>query len=98
MRLICAIFVICGSLFGQMWTQMRAGVERALVFHADSGELVTDENPALPAETLVVLASGMGDGVHVLVNGLSADTIALDEQALQFTLPDGVAGPFVELR
>lgn len=98
MRIICAIFVICGSLSAQMWTQMRDGVERALVFHSATGELVTDQNPAQPGEILVVMASGMTEGVRVVVNGVEVPAAALDEQSIEFTLPAGAAGSFVELR
>lgn len=79
-------------------TEWRDGVERAVVLHAATGDPVTDSNPAQPGESLIALASGMADGdVAVLVGETPVAAARLDNQQVQFTLPDAAAGAFVEL-
>lgn len=97
MKLICAICVICGSLSAQMATVMRDGVERAMVYHASTGNAVTDQDPAQPGEILVLIAAGMNGGVRMQVNNVDAPAIDLG-QVILFGVPSGVAGSFVELR
>src|ERR1043165_193711 len=77
-------------------TELRNGVMRAVVRHA-SGDQVTDESPAQPGETLTLQGSGLSAAPQLLIAGQPADSMAIDDASLQFTLPPDAGGSFLEL-
>ncbi len=78
-------------------TELRNGIERAEARRAASGDPVTDENPAAPGELLVVLGSGMAEEIFVLVGEEAVAGRQVDDERVEFTLPQSAAGGFVEL-
>src|SRR5437016_2638579 len=62
-----------------------------------SRDPVTDEPPALPGETLILQGANLASDVQVLVGGLPAETVPLDDVTAQFTLPATAAGSFLEI-
>lgn len=78
-------------------TELRNGVERAEVRHAGTLEPVTDESPAAPGETLIAMVAGLAGEVAVLIGEEAVAGVRLDEERVEFTLPGGAGGSFVEL-
>ncbi len=93
------LFLAAVPLFAQpvLRTEWRAGVERAVLRHASTGAPVTDEDPAAPGETLLAAVSGMTGETAVLVGEEIIPANLIDEESLEFTLPEGAAGSFLEI-
>lgn len=94
-----ALLLLPSALFAQpdIRTQTLNGVERAVVWHAATGDAVTDDAPAQPGETLVVQGHGFGTAVQILAGGATADTTTIDDEAAQFTIPANAGGSFFPL-
>jgi hypothetical protein len=91
-------FLLAASLSAQpaLRTELRNGVVRAVVLHP-SGDPVTDDAPAQPGETVRLQGSGFTEATQILIAGAAADSVPLDDANVQFTLPPGVGGSFVEI-
>jgi uncharacterized protein GlcG (DUF336 family) len=77
-------------------TELRNGVVRAVVAHL-SGAPVTDDVPAQPGEILIAEGEQFSSAAQILINGAPAETTPLDDANVQFTLPSGAGGSFVEI-
>ena len=76
-------------------TELRNGVLRAVVLHS-TGDRVTDDSPAQPGESLTLQGTAL-TAAQLLIAGQPADSVALDDSTLQFTLPTDAGGSFLEL-
>ena len=96
--LLLSVLCACAA-FAQpiLQTQLRNGVMRADVRHADSGNPVTDENPAASGEILIANVSAMTDDVTLFVDGQFVPATPVNEQSLQFVVPANTGGSFVEI-
>jgi uncharacterized protein GlcG (DUF336 family) len=92
--LFCFPWALCAQPAIQ--TELRHGVVRAVVLHP-SGDRVTDDSPAEPGETLTIQGSGFSAAPQLLVAGQPADSTPVDDSNLQFTLPPGAGGGFLDL-
>lgn len=77
-------------------TEAKGGVTRAVLFHAESGDRVTDENPAVPGETLVALTGNVEGRAEILLAGEVVSAVAENDR-VRFTVPGEVSGSFVEI-
>jgi uncharacterized protein GlcG (DUF336 family) len=78
-------------------TELRKGVERAVLVHAATGDPVTDENPAVPREILVASASNVGSAATVFVGAEAVEGAVTDSGDVEFVVPQTAAGGFVEI-
>ncbi len=67
------------------------------VFHATTGEAISEARPAVPGETLVAAAQGIAGEAAVLVGEETVAAILLDGDRVAFTLPDTAAIGTIEL-
>jgi uncharacterized protein GlcG (DUF336 family) len=97
MRKLLLLLLPC-TLYAQpaIQTELRNGVVRAIALHS-SGDPITDDSPAEPGETLIIQGSGFSAATQLLVAGQPADSTPIDDANLQFTLPPGAGGGFLEL-
>jgi uncharacterized protein GlcG (DUF336 family) len=78
-------------------TELRNGVERAIVLHAATGDPVTDEDPASAGEILIAVASGVESPVTVLVGGAAVEGLVTETGNAEFVLPATTGGGFIEI-
>jgi uncharacterized protein GlcG (DUF336 family) len=78
-------------------TELRDGVSRAIVLRAETMEPVTEENPAVPGERLVVSAEGMSGDVAVLIGAMLLPASMRDDGMIEFDVPVEAVGSFVEI-
>ncbi len=79
-------------------TEVRNGVERAVLVRSATGEPVTDNAPAAAGETLVAAASGLEAPVAVLVGENVIAGALTSDGHVEFVVPDSTTGGgFVEI-
>lgn len=79
-------------------TEVRNGVERAVLVRSATGEPVTDDAPAFAGETLVAAASGLEAPVAVLVGENVIEGTLTSDGNVEFVVPDNTTGGgFVEI-
>ena len=93
---LCASAVVL-SAQPVLRTELRNGVLRALVLHAETGEMVTDDNPAIVGEKLHVMADGMAGELNVLIGARQFPGVLTEDGHLEFDLPPEAGGSFVEI-
>ncbi len=85
MRRVWLLFLLTSCAFTQ-------------VFHRNTAEPVTLENPAEPGETLLMVApERMEEPVDLQVAGEPVEWTWFDEARVEFTLPANAAGSFLEV-
>ena len=91
--------LLAASLSAQpvLLTEMRNGIERAVLLHTQSGEAVTDDSPALAGEKLIALTAGIESTAQVLVAGETVTGSRIDEGHVEFNVPASAGGGFVEV-
>ncbi|MBM3813162.1 MAG: heme-binding protein [Acidimicrobiia bacterium] len=67
----------------------------AQVYHRETGERVTHENPAAPGQRLLVIAPEGMEEVHI--GGAPVEWTRVDAETIEITLPEEAAGSFYEL-
>jgi uncharacterized protein GlcG (DUF336 family) len=96
---IPALLLITLPAFAQpvLFTELRNGVERAVLKHAATGDIVADDNPAAVGERLLVAASGLEAPVTVLVADAIVEGLLTDTGEVEFIVPTATGGGFVEI-
>jgi uncharacterized protein GlcG (DUF336 family) len=89
-------FHVCFGSEPALLSEWRQGTERAVLVHED-GQPVDEANPARPGESLRLLGSGFNDPTVLYVGKQQVEAQVLDSDSLRFTLPEEVAGSFLEI-
>jgi uncharacterized protein GlcG (DUF336 family) len=96
--LLLALFAVeCTWSQPVLHTEVRNGVERAMLRHTSTGEKVSDENPAVAGETLAGEASGVDGALMVHIGGAQAESAAAGDGTFHFVMPEVPGGSFVEI-
>jgi uncharacterized protein GlcG (DUF336 family) len=78
-------------------TEMRDGISRADVRHADTGAPVTNVDAAAGDENLALNASGLDADSMLWVGGIQTPFTTTPDGMIAFTMPSGVGGGYVEI-
>lgn len=77
-------------------SESKGGVARAVLLHAASGQIVSEEDPAAPGEPLIAFGENLKGETSVLL-GTETVPAVVDEDRVEFTVPQNISGSFVEV-